>query len=181
MIPTPSQSFVAPQWHASGVAYTRGAAIEMVHSAGAIAVHANGTTQWELGNTGQCETHFRSSLKLWQAMPLVWSGAAARFQFTEQELALAVSSHNGEPRHTAVAQGMLDKMGLPVSALKCGTHGTNTTFLCDCMCVVCLNRCFIVPYDADAAFLCGRSPSILHNNCSGKHCGVLYWLNHFEL
>jgi L-asparaginase II len=44
-----------------------------------------------------------SSAKPFQAIPLVASGAADRFGFTEQEVALACGSHNGEPIHTQIA------------------------------------------------------------------------------
>ena len=45
-------------------------------------------------------TYLRSSAKPFQAIPLVASGAADRFGFTEKEIALACASHSGEPMHT---------------------------------------------------------------------------------
>ena len=40
----------------------------------------------------------RSAVKVLQALPLVASGAADRWQLTDEELALACASHGGEPR-----------------------------------------------------------------------------------
>ena len=45
----------------------------------------------------------RSAVKAMQALPLIESGAADRFGFGEEELALACASHGGEPAHVAVA------------------------------------------------------------------------------
>jgi L-asparaginase II len=86
---------------------------------------------------------------------LLLTGAADRFDFTDREVALACASHNGEPIHTEIAASMLRKIGLGAAALKCGVHE---------------------PYSAEAALaLRARSekPNVLHNNCSGKHAGML--------
>jgi L-asparaginase II len=74
----------------------------------------------------------------------------ARFRFSDEEVALAVSSHNGELRHVNLAKQMLDKIGLSVDALKCGAHAPYGRTL---------------PADEP---LCA-----LHNNCSGKHASML--------
>src|ERR1043165_1175345 len=67
-------------------------------------------------------TFLRSSAKPFQAMPLLVSGAAEGFGFTDREVALACGSHNGEPIHTELAASMLRKIGLGPEALKCGVH-----------------------------------------------------------
>lgn len=100
-------------------------------------------------------TFLRSSAKPFQAIPLLVSGAAERFGFTDREVALACASHNGEPIHTELAASMLQKIGLSPEALKCGVHE---------------------PYSADFARELrerGEAPNVLHNNCSGKHAGML--------
>ena len=97
----------------------------------------------------------RSAVKAFQALPLFESGAADRFALTASEIALAVASHQGEPRHVATAAGMLAKAGAGVANLACGAHW---------------------PSRAAAAYALARSgaePSALHNNCSGKHAGFL--------
>lgn len=62
----------------------------------------------------------RSSTKSLQALPFVESGAADAIHARADELALAVSSHSGEPIHLAVARGILDRVGLDADALQCG-------------------------------------------------------------
>jgi len=97
----------------------------------------------------------RSSAKPFQAIPLLISGAADRFGFTDREVALACGSHNGEPIHTELVASMLKKIGLGPEALHCGAHE---------------------PYGAEAALNLrtrGEQPNALHNNCSGKHAGML--------
>jgi L-asparaginase II len=97
----------------------------------------------------------RSSAKPHQAIPLVASGAADRFGFDEREIALASASHNGEPIHTETVASMLNKIGIEPDALKCGVHE---------------------PYGQDVARSMrerGEKPNVLHNNCSGKHAGML--------
>jgi L-asparaginase II len=96
----------------------------------------------------------RSAIKALQALPLVESGAADRYSFGDEELALACSSHSGEPAHVAGVERMLAKIGLDVSALACGAHW---------------------PTNQAAAYTLAKTgtPSALHNNCSGKHSGFL--------
>ena len=105
-------------------------------------------------------TFLRSSAKPFQALPLVVSGAAEKFGFTDEEVALACASHNGEPIHTKLAASMLEKIGLGPDALKCGIQE---------------------PYSLEVAGklrLSGQAPNVLHNNCSGKHAGMLALAKH---
>ena len=96
----------------------------------------------------------RSAIKALQAIALVESGAADRYGFGDEDLALACASHSGEPAHIAGVARMLAKTGLDVSALRCGAHW---------------------PISQSAAYALARTdtPSALHNNCSGKHAGFL--------
>jgi L-asparaginase II len=97
----------------------------------------------------------RSAVKLLQALPLIESGAAERFQLSNAELSLACASHNGEPAHANTALSMLRKAGLDESALECGAHW---------------------PYFESASrelAVSGHTPTALHNNCSGKHAGFV--------
>ena len=105
-------------------------------------------------------TYLRSSAKPFQAIPILASGAAERFGFTDREVALACGSHSGEPIHTEIAAGMLKKIGVDASALKCGVHE---------------------PYSVEAAQALrdkGEQPNVLHNNCSGKHVAMLAFAKH---
>jgi L-asparaginase II len=94
-----------------------------------------------------------------QALPLIEVGAADRFAFTDEELALCCSSHNGEPNHVATAELILSRIGLDAGALECGAHW---------------------PLDqasAHALVRAGAKPTAVHNNCSGKHAGLLCLAN----
>jgi len=132
----------------------RGSITESRHRGHIAVVDAEGQLIASLG-VPENVTYLRSSAKPFQALPLLVTGAADRFGFTDREVALACGSHNGEPIHTELASSMLEKIGLGPEALHCGAHE---------------------PYGAEAALdLRARDeqPSALHNNCSGKHAGML--------
>jgi L-asparaginase II len=98
---------------------------------------------------------YRSAAKPLQALPLVEERVVERLGLNEAELALCCASHNGEPVHVEGALGILRKAGLGVDALACGPH---------------------IPMGVDAAerlAACGERPTRAHNNCSGKHAGML--------
>ena len=139
----------------------RGAITESRHRGHIAVVKANGQITSYAGDPANV-TFLRSSAKPFQAIPLLVSGAADRFGFTDEEVALACASHNGEPIHTEIAASMLKKIGLGREALKCGVHE---------------------PYSAKAAAdlrsKC-ESPNVLHNNCSGKHAGMLAVAKHLD-
>ena len=136
------------------VEVTRGGITESRHRGHVVAVESDGAIVAQLG-APETVTYLRSSAKPHQAIPLIASGAADRFGFTEKEIALACASHNGEPIHTELAASMLAKIGLGPEALKCGVHE---------------------PYSAEVARELrerGEEPNVLQNNCSGKHAGML--------
>jgi L-asparaginase II len=136
------------------VEVTRGGIVESGHS-GAIAVcDAEGRVVFSMGDIGR-PVFPRSAIKGFQALPLVESGAAHRFQLTDAELSLACASHSGEPGHAVTAAGMLAKAGRDETCLECDAHW---------------------PMGEKAArrlFSTGAKPSALHNNCSGKHSGFV--------
>jgi L-asparaginase II len=136
------------------VEVTRGSITESRHRGHIVVIEPDG---YIVGYAGAPETvtFLRSSAKPLQALPVLTSGAAERFGFTDQEIALACASHNGEPIHTEVVASMLNKIGLGPEALKCGIHE---------------------PYSVEVAGklrLLGQAPDVLQNNCSGKHAGML--------
>ncbi|HKS08869.1 MAG TPA: asparaginase [Pyrinomonadaceae bacterium] len=133
----------------------RGGIVESWHRGHVIAIEPDGNVVAYLGAPQTTVTFLRSSAKPFQALPLLLSGAAERFGFSDREVALACASHNGEPIHTELAASMLEKIGLGPEALKCGVHE---------------------PYSVEAARVLrerGEAPNVLHNNCSGKHAGML--------
>ena len=64
----------------------------------------------------------RSAIKAFQCLPVIESGAADHFGFTDEEIALCCSSHNGEPDHVRVARAMLAKGGNAEDLYECGAH-----------------------------------------------------------
>jgi L-asparaginase II len=132
----------------------RAGRVESRHRGAVAVTDADGKTMLALGDVAQ-SIYPRSAVKALQALPLVESGAAARYGFGDQELALACASHGGEPDHVAVAERMLARAGLDAAALECGPHWP------------------VHPPALQALARAGGSASALHNNCSGKHAGFL--------
>src|SRR6266481_367805 len=106
---------------ASLVEVWRGPIVESRHRGHLTAVAGEGETIASLGFP-ETVTYLRSSAKPFQALPLIVSGAADRFGFSEQEIAIACGSHSGEPIHVDTVRSMLARIGLDESALKCGVH-----------------------------------------------------------
>ncbi|MBE7515224.1 MAG: asparaginase [Chloracidobacterium sp.] len=115
-----------------------------------------------IASAGDIDTvvYYRSSAKAFQAIPLITSGAADAFGFTEAELALAAASHSGEAHHVEIAASMLAKAGFTEADLRCGSH---------------------LPFsqpDAHRLIAAGETPSQIYNNCSGKHAAMLAFARH---
>ncbi len=88
-------------------------------------------------------------------MPLVESGAADAFALGKAELAVACASHSGDAIHLEAVRSLLDKAGVDESLLACGAHW---------------------PLSEAAQreiARAGSTPRPIHNNCSGKHAGML--------
>lgn len=100
-------------------------------------------------------TCLRSAAKPFQAIPLLEYGGVEEYELTPEEIALTCASHGGEPVHVATAAALLRKGEFDEEDLLCGAH---------------------MPYDDKAGAelrAAGEQPSPLHNNCSGKHAGML--------
>jgi len=136
------------------VEVVRGALTESRHRGAVAVVDADGATVLALGDVA-APVYPRSAVKPLQALPLVESGAADRYGFGDEELALACASHGGEPAHVEVAARMLARAGLDAGALECGTHWPSHQ------------------PSSQALARSGGAPSALHNNCSGKHAGFV--------
>ncbi len=99
--------------------------------------------------------YLRSAAKPFQAIPLLEAGGEKAFRLGDDEIALVCASHGGEPRHVRVARRMLARGGFSVEDLACGAQ---------------------LPMhepSARALLASGERPTALHNNCSGKHAGLL--------
>jgi L-asparaginase II len=116
------------------------------------------TTLFQSGDASE-PVFWRSTAKFIQALSLFHSGAAQKFALTDDELALACASHSGGDGHVQKVAALLAKIDARIDDLHCGPH---------------------VPLGpAEARALASRSvedgnqPTRLHNNCSGKHAGML--------
>ena len=143
------------------VEVSRGPRIEAWHRGSVAIVDARGTSVLLIGDVRE-PVFPRSAVKVMQAIPLLTSGAAAAFGFGNRELALACASHGGEPRHTELAASMLARAGLDERALECGAHAPSTETY------------------ARQLIAEGAKPTALHNNCSGKHSGMLAVARHLK-
>jgi len=135
------------------VEVVRGALVESMHRGAVCVADADGAQVLALGDV-QRPVFPRSAVKALQALVMVEAGAVERFDLTDEELAIACASHSGEAGHIATVERMLARIGLDVSALRCGAHAPM----------------YRQPAQAAAH---GESFSALHNNCSGKHAGFL--------
>jgi L-asparaginase II len=136
------------------VEVTRGDVVESVHRVHVAVAHATQGLIASAGNPAH-QSFVRSAVKMFQVLPFVEAGGVERFQFTSEELALCTASHGGEPFHVATARSMLAKAKVTEAALACGAH---------------------LPMHqptADAMIAAGEAPGRIHNNCSGKHAGML--------
>jgi len=132
----------------------RGDVVESIHRVHVAVVHAEDGLTASTGNPAH-QSFVRSSIKMFQALPFVEAGGVERFQLTQQELALCTASHGGEDFHVAAARSILAKAKLTENALACGPH---------------------LPLHeptAHAMTCAGEAPGRIHNNCSGKHSGML--------
>jgi L-asparaginase II len=148
----------SPEMFACGdrpaVVVTRGEIAESEHFACCAACDPDGRVVMRRGNIDH-PLFMRSSAKPLISTVVVASGAYERFGLNDIELAVATGSHGGEPFHIAAVAGMLQKIGLDESALKCGVHPP-------------LNAA-----SAAALAQAGKQPTAIYNNCSGKHAAIL--------
>jgi len=141
------------------VVATRGPAIESCHRGAAAVVDAAGRLVARWGDIEQA-VYPRSAIKPLQALALIETGAADAFGLGDVELALACASHSGEPKHVDAVGAWLGRIGLGIGHLECGAHA---------------------PYYApagEALLRAGKAPTAAHNNCSGKHSGMLSAAHH---
>jgi len=132
----------------------RGGLVESRHRVHAVVADADGGLVWTAGDAGLV-TFVRSAIKMFQALPLVEDGGVERYGLTTEEVAITTASHGGEPFHLDAVRALLRKAGCDEEALACGPHPP------------------MHAASAEALRAGGVTPGRLHNNCSGKHAGML--------
>ncbi len=129
---------------------TRGGIVESVHHGALVMVGSDGNAQWSIGDP-DLVSFPRSSLKPFQLLALVAQGGVERFGLDQRDLAIGSASHVGQEIHIEAVCRLLDKIGATPEALACGAHA---------------------PAELEAAKHV-TEPQAVHNNCSGKHAGML--------
>ena len=133
---------------------TRGKEIESTHEAYAIALDEDGKIILSAGPSDYI-TCIRSALKPFQASAAIVEGATLEAGFISEEIALMCASHNGEKIHVQIARGMAKKLMFEPQHYECGSH---------------------LPHDKEAreeVRKVNTKATPFHNNCSGKHSGML--------
>ena len=132
----------------------RGAHVESFHTGSIAVVDSTGRLLAFAGDPSFVAC-LRSAAKPFQAIPLLEYGGIDEFDLAGEEIALTCASHGGEAVHVSTAAALLRKGEFDEEDLLCGAHE---------------------PKDEKAAAelrASGEAPSPLHNNCSGKHAGML--------
>ena len=133
----------------------RGTTVEAIHHADIAVVDAEGKLTHYYGDpTAVYMT--RSSIKPFQALPLLLTGGFDHFKFERRHLAIMCSSHSGTDEHVAVVREALARAGNSPDDLKCGA-GWPLYFQFEGM----------RPPVVDDQF------GSLRSDCSGKHAGFL--------
>lgn len=136
------------------VEVTRGDLVESVHRIAACACNVRGEVVLAVGDV-DAPVYLRSAAKPFIAAAVVAAGARERFVLDDREIAVMAGSHSGQLFHLKAVRSILRKIGMDESALLCGAH---------------------LPYNEKAMLAMlkrGEAPRPIHNNCSGKHAGIL--------
>ncbi|HYE57660.1 MAG TPA: asparaginase [Rhodothermales bacterium] len=133
---------------------TRGTVVESRHVGHVAIVAPDGRLLHAFGDPDRLVL-LRSAVKPFQVLPLVTTGAADRYGFTEREIAVSCASHNGEDLHVELVTSILDKIGLPPEAMKFG------------------KRPPLDPKTCEALEEAGKDPLPQHHECSGEHAEKL--------
>ena len=133
---------------------TRGKIIESIHNSKCLIQDHNFKTIFSTNNNIDL-IYPRSSIKIFQAIPFINSGAHKKFDLTKKHIAISCSSHCGEIEHIKVLKQWVKKIKINKNILKCGIHNP------------------IDKKSSDKLLLSGNKPDVLHNNCAGKHLGMI--------
>jgi L-asparaginase II len=129
----------------------RSGQIESTHEVSVIATNEAGQVIGEWGDP-EIRFFYRSTIKPFQATVTLEAGA----ELSDEQLAVACSSHGGLPIHLDLVRAILTTAGLEEDALKCPPAWPRD------------------PAGKELLIAAGhRRPTPLFNNCSGKHSGWL--------
>ncbi|CEQ02998.1 L-asparaginase II [[Clostridium] sordellii] len=132
----------------------RGDLVDLVTTGSIAVVDSKGNLIYSVGDPYEV-AYARSSAKLMQAVVPVLYGAVDEYKINDKEIAQICASHSGEKIHVDTVRDILAKIELNEDYLQCGEH---------------------YPFKEDVAKLMkekDEEPLAVHNNCSGKHAGML--------
>jgi len=131
----------------------RGEIVESAHRLSVAVVDEESHLLYKLGDPSLLTT-LRSAAKPFQMIPLLMAleENEKKLEFTSKEIAVMVGSHSGTEKHVETVLSILEKVGLDEDALKCGRHP---------------------PFHKETKKMLGENYRQIHNNCSGKHAGLL--------
>ena len=136
------------------VDFVRGKKVESTHQVKALVTTVDGKVLLSTNNDN--EYFFpRSSIKIFQAIPFAMSNAIKNYKLNNKHIALACASHKGEKFHIKELKKWISKINLKTKNLQCGIHS---------------------PLDKRASekiIYSRKKFNELHNNCAGKHLGML--------
>jgi L-asparaginase II len=136
------------------VEVSRGPKVESQHLVDAVVMNADKKIIASFGEINET-VYPRSANKLLQALLLLESGAYSSLGLDLRHLALASSSHYGDKIHTDLVHEWLQRLNLNEENLRCGVQAPSRDAMRDT-----LIREHQLPHRG-------------HNNCSGKHSGLL--------
>ena len=109
----------------------------------------------KIGDDKNYPFYLRSCAKPLQASLLVDYGLDKEYDLTSSEIAVCCASHAGESVHINILQKLMEKFGLSEDNLKCGVTEP------------------LSQRAQKKLILNNEKPTVLHNNCSGKHIMML--------
>ena len=130
----------------------RGGLLESRHKVHVAVVAADGRLIASVGNSNFL-SFLRSSAKAFQVQPLI--PFIESLGLESKHLAIAMASHAGDATHVETVLELLARAKVDSAWLKCGIH---------------------TPFDAATRKemrVIGLKPTVLQNNCSGKHAAML--------
>lgn len=127
---------------------------EVLHSGIICATDKNYKFTYKKGSTLE-KTFLRSCAKPIQAIPLINSSSL----ITNKELAIICGSHTGSNKHLELIDHLSKKLDINLKNLHCGIHSPLDT------------------KERTSLLKENLSPDVRHNNCSGKHLGMLHACN----
>ncbi len=129
--------------------------IEKKHYGFITVVNDDGSISSQIGDSINSSFFIRSCMKPFQALPILTSGAFKKFNLDLRELAVSAASHTASFEHVETVKSILNKINLSQNHLQCGIHEP----------IDIKTRNHLIKNDL--------KPSPIHNNCSGKHAGML--------